>query len=46
MALGVIGLQTDVRAVVQAGPRPLLLGFVLWLAIAALSLGIQRVIGI
>jgi uncharacterized integral membrane protein (TIGR00698 family) len=45
MALAAIGLQTDVRAVVHAGPRPLLLGFTLWLAVAALSLTVQHLTG-
>lgn len=45
MALAAIGLSlkpTDLRA---AGPRPLVLGGVLWLAVAASSLGLQALTG-
>jgi uncharacterized integral membrane protein (TIGR00698 family) len=46
VALGAIGLQTELAALLRAGPRPLALGFVLWVAVAASSLAIQRVTGL
>lgn len=45
MALGAIGLSTDLRAVRRAGPRPLLLGAALWLAVATTSLALQALTG-
>jgi uncharacterized integral membrane protein (TIGR00698 family) len=42
VALAAVGLSTDVAALRRAGPRPLLLGFVLWLAVAVTSLGLQQ----
>jgi uncharacterized integral membrane protein (TIGR00698 family) len=44
-ALAAIGLHTDLRALFKTGVRPLLLGFVLWVAVALSSLAIQRVTG-
>jgi uncharacterized integral membrane protein (TIGR00698 family) len=41
VALSAIGLSTDVAALRKAGPRPLLLGALLWLTVAAASLGLQ-----
>jgi uncharacterized integral membrane protein (TIGR00698 family) len=46
MALGAIGLQTELRGLLRAGARPLALGFVLWVAVAMSSLAIQRVTGL
>jgi len=46
MALAGIGLQTQLRRVLRAGPRPLALGFVLWVAVAVSSLAIQRATGL
>ncbi len=45
-ALAAIGLHTDLRALFKTGVRPLLLGFVLWVAVALSSLAIQRVTGV
>ncbi len=45
VALAAIGLSTDVRALRAAGLRPLLLGFVLWLAVTGTSLGLQALTG-
>jgi uncharacterized integral membrane protein (TIGR00698 family) len=44
-ALAGIGLHTDLRALLKTGVRPLVLGFVLWVAVALSSLAIQRVTG-
>lgn len=41
VALVGIGASTDVAAMRRTGNRPLLLGFVLWLAVSATSLGVQ-----
>jgi uncharacterized membrane protein YadS len=41
VALSAIGLSTDVAALRKAGPRPLLLGALLWITVAAASLGLQ-----
>ena len=41
IALAAIGLSTDAAALRRAGARPLLLGFLLWIAVAATSLGVQ-----
>ncbi|GAA2610730.1 YeiH family protein [Paractinoplanes durhamensis] len=42
VALAAVGLSTDVPALKKAGARPLLLGLVLWIAVAATSLGLQQ----
>lgn len=42
VALAAIGLQTALRQLLRTGIRPLALGFVLWVAVAASSLAIQR----
>lgn len=44
-ALAGIGLSLRASDLRRAGPRPLLLGVALWLAVAATSLGIQAVTG-
>ncbi|MGN6781894.1 MAG: YeiH family protein [Marmoricola sp.] len=41
VALAGIGMSTDVAALRQAGPRPLVLGGALWVAVAASSLLLQ-----
>lgn len=41
LALTGIGLSTDVAALRRAGPRPLLLGLLLWIAVATTSLALQ-----
>lgn len=43
VAMTAIGLSTDTSAVRRAGPKPLLLGFVLWIAVATTSLALQSV---
>ncbi len=45
VALSAIGLSTNVAALRKAGPKPLLLGALLWLTVAAASLGLQLASG-
>jgi uncharacterized integral membrane protein (TIGR00698 family) len=45
VALSAIGLSTNVAALRKAGPRPLLLGAMLWITVAAASLGLQALTG-
>jgi uncharacterized integral membrane protein (TIGR00698 family) len=45
VALAAIGIQTEVARLVRSGARPLALGFVLWVAVAAVSLLLQRATG-
>ena len=45
VALSAIGLSTNVAALRKAGHRPLLLGALLWITVAAASLGLQAVTG-
>jgi uncharacterized integral membrane protein (TIGR00698 family) len=45
VALSAIGLSTDVGALRRAGARPLLLGAMLWLTVAATSLALQALTG-
>jgi uncharacterized integral membrane protein (TIGR00698 family) len=45
MALAAIGLSLKVSDVWAAGPRPLVLGAVLWVSVAASSLGLQALTG-
>jgi uncharacterized integral membrane protein (TIGR00698 family) len=44
VALTAIGLSTDLAGLRAAGPRPLLLGLVLWLAVATTSLLLQLLV--
>ena len=46
MAMMAIGLNTNVVTLVKSGGKPILLGFCCWVAIAAMSLGVQHLIGI
>jgi uncharacterized integral membrane protein (TIGR00698 family) len=45
MALSAIGLSTDTAALRRAGSRPLVLGGLLWITVAATSLGLQALTG-
>jgi uncharacterized integral membrane protein (TIGR00698 family) len=45
VALSAIGLSTNVAAVRKAGARPLVLGALLWITVAAASLGLQALTG-
>lgn len=40
-ALSAIGLNTNVQRFIKAGPRPLFLGAMTWLAVTLTSLGVQ-----
>jgi uncharacterized integral membrane protein (TIGR00698 family) len=44
-ALSAIGLSTNVAALRKAGPKPLLLGALLWITVAAASLALQALTG-
>ena len=46
MAMGAIGLNTDLVKLVRTGGKPIFMGLCCWLAIAAVSLGMQHVLGI
>ena len=46
MAMGAIGLNTNLVKLVRTGGRPILLGFCCWVAIALVSLGMQQMLGI
>lgn len=45
VALAAIGLSTQPRELAATGPRPLLLGLILWLAVASSSLLLQALTG-
>lgn len=45
MALSAIGLSTDPAALRRAGPRPMLLGAILWVTVGLTSLGLQWATG-
>jgi uncharacterized membrane protein YadS len=45
VALTAIGLSTDLARLCRTGPRPLLLGFCLWITVAGTSLLLQRAVG-
>jgi uncharacterized membrane protein YadS len=45
VALASIGLQTRIRDLRRAGHRPLLLGTLVWVAVATASLAIQAATG-
>lgn len=46
MAMAAIGLNTDVVKLVKTGGKPLIMGLVCWIAIAAVSLGMQALLGL
>lgn len=46
MAMGAIGLNTDLVKLIRTGGKPIFMGLCCWVAIAAVSLGMQHVIGI
>lgn len=46
VALAAIGLSTDLAGFRKAGPRPLILGGVLWVIVSATSLGLQFTFGL
>ncbi|WP_424683129.1 YeiH family protein [Frateuria sp. YIM B11624] len=45
VALTAIGLSANLRKMISSGPRPILLGFGVWVAVAVSSLLVQLVIG-
>jgi uncharacterized integral membrane protein (TIGR00698 family) len=45
VALSAIGLSTNVPALRKAGPKPVLLGALLWITVAIASLGLQALTG-
>lgn len=46
MAMAAIGLNTDIVKLVKTGGKPLALGFCCWVAITAVSLVMQRLLGL
>ncbi len=46
MAMGAIGLNTDVVKLVKSGGKPILLGLACWVAITIVSLALQNLMGI
>ena len=46
MAMGAIGLNTDIVKLVKTGGKPILMGACCWAAITAVSLGMQHMLGI
>ena len=46
MAMAAIGLNTDLVKLVKSGAKPLLMGLICWICIAAASLGMQHVLGL
>ncbi|MCD8374820.1 MAG: YeiH family protein [Oscillospiraceae bacterium] len=46
MAMTAIGLNTDLKKIIKTGKSPILMGLCCWAAIAAVSLAMQRALGI
>ena len=46
MAMAAIGLNTDIVSLVKTGAKPIFMGFVCWVSIAAVSLLLQMALGI
>lgn len=46
MAMSAIGLNTNIVKLVKTGAKPILMGFCCWVAIAAVSLGMQHLLGL
>ena len=46
MAMAAIGLNTDLVKMVRTGGKAIVMGFVCWVAITGVSLGMQHIIGI
>ena len=46
MAMGAIGLNTNLRQLIHSGSKPLLLGLACWVVITLTSLGLQHILGI
>lgn len=46
MAMGAIGLNTNIVKLIKSGGKPILLGFTCWIAITAVSIVMQHMLGI
>ena len=46
MAMAAIGFNTNIVKLVRTGGKPILMGLVCWIAITAVSLGMQHMLGI
>ncbi len=46
MAMSAIGLNTNIVKLVKSGGKPIFMGFCCWVAIAVVSLAMQKVIGV
>lgn len=46
MAMGAIGLNTDLPKLIKSGGKPILMGFCCWVAIAVVSLIMQSALGV
>lgn len=46
MAMGAIGLHTDIVKLVKTGGKPLIMGFCCWVAISGVSIGLQKLLGV
>lgn len=46
MAMAAIGLNTDLIKLVKTGGKPIFMGLCCWVAIAAVSLGMQQILGV
>ncbi|MDO5048023.1 MAG: YeiH family protein [Anaerococcus sp.] len=46
MAMGAIGLKTDLIKLIKTGGSAILLGFICWILISLTSIGVQKLIGI
>lgn len=46
MAMAAIGFNTDIVKLARTGGKPILMGFCCWVGIAAVSLGMQHLLGI
>lgn len=46
LAMAAIGLNTNVVKLVRSGWKPILMGFICWVAIAAVSIGVQVALGL
>ena len=46
LAMAAIGLNTNVVKLVRSGWKPILMGFICWVAIACVSIGVQIALGL
>ena len=46
MAMAAIGLNTDLVKLVKSGAKPILMGLICWICIAAASLAMQHTLGL